>query len=356
MIWIICKDPGGTAGVLPIFYKLRELGKEVTLFANGKAVDLLPEIESDFKAYKSAEELLKDNLVLPEILVTSMCSKGGVGRDLVPMLRGLDIPTVALQDFWGSRLGTDWKDPQYWPECICVNDPVASKIVLKAWPDFSEERIQITGYPALDQYANYDPVQSRVKMRQKLGIVGNIPVILFAGQVQGTGDVIETVIEASNKLEDEISLIIREHPRMRDDAPKEITKWEKAIESFNNGSLVESSSFDTSLVLAAADVVLGAFSTVLVHAAVLQKEVIAVLFPDQGMAEFRRQGGGFRDEFPLVSLGCAVQAKDQKNLSEFLDKALNEGLGLEKNQEQTFCLDGKNAERVVQKVLECLNK
>ncbi len=341
--------------MLPVFYKLRELGKEVTLFANGKAVDLLPGIESDFKAYKSAEELLKDNLVLPEILVTSMCSKGGVGRDLVPMLRGLDIPTVALQDFWGSRLGTDWKDPQYWPECICVNDPVASKIVLKAWPDFSEERIQITGYPALDQYANYDSAQW-VKMRQKLGIVRNIPVILFAGQVQGTGDVIKTVIEALNKLEEEISLIIREHPRMRDDAPEEVTKWEKAIKSFNNGSLIESSSFDTSLVLAAADVVLGAFSTVLVHAAVLQKEVIAVLFPNQGMAEFKRQGGGFRDEFPLVSLGCAAQAEDQKDLLEILDKALSEGLGFEKNQGQIFCLDGKNAERVVQKILEHLNK
>ncbi len=102
-ILAVCKDPGGTNGVLPVVKVLRkDFGLDVRLIANGKAAELLANTNEDYEVLRSAEEITR-RYPKPKLMFTSVCSRGGVGRDLVPSLRDV-CPTVALHDFWGTRL------------------------------------------------------------------------------------------------------------------------------------------------------------------------------------------------------------------------------------------------------------
>ena len=40
LIWAYCKDPGGTAGMLPVVRELRSRGAVVRLFAEGAALQI----------------------------------------------------------------------------------------------------------------------------------------------------------------------------------------------------------------------------------------------------------------------------------------------------------------------------
>ena len=141
----VCKNPGGTNGLLPVFQELRKDYK-VKLLANGNAVTQLFNAREAFEFYPTVEEVLA-NYPNPDFLITSMCDSddGGMGRELIPPLRG-HCPTFGLQDYWEATLSVEWADPKYRPDYIFVNDRVGAEIVLKAWPYFTNSRILQTGF------------------------------------------------------------------------------------------------------------------------------------------------------------------------------------------------------------------
>lgn len=352
-ILAVVKDPGGTNGVLPVVRELRQSGFEVHLVGNGKAVEILSLANEPFTAAESAEEIL-NRFGRPEALITSMCSQGGIGRDLVPLLRG-QCPTFALQDFWGARLLTDWADLKYRPDYICVNDTVGVALAARAWPDFSPNRILTTGYPAIDRYANFSVPAVAEKARALLGIVSYRPVVLYAGIVKRAGDILAEVVAAVNDLNVEVTFIPRMHPRMPDDAPEELPKWYKALADFKNGYIcADSSACNLQSLIACANVVLSAYSTTLVDAAALRIANISVLYPEVGMARFLEETGGLMKEFPLVELGCSAKAACRDELRALLSQAIRGELGLVAAQQKHFQLDGQNARRVAWHLKDCI--
>ena len=94
--WTVMKDTGGTNGASPVVLALRAMGHEVLLITNGWATENLKEDHGQV-AYESAQAVM-DNHELPDILITCMSSKGGVGRDLVHPLSKRGVITVAIQD------------------------------------------------------------------------------------------------------------------------------------------------------------------------------------------------------------------------------------------------------------------
>ena len=356
-IWAACKNPGGTAGLLPVVKELRGHHR-VRLIPSGIAVELLKKADQSFVAYESAEQVLADN-PLPRALLTSICTKSNagsnMGRNLVPLLRGC-CPIVVLQDFWGAGLLEDWADSKYQPDFICVNDEIDVKTVLKAWPQFTKERIIITGYPALDKYFNYDVRATVAKVRSSLNITKQNPIILYAGRMKRDGEAFLEFVEALNTVGQDVYLISRPHPRMKDDAPEELPLWQKALDSFQSGDLItDSSSCDTSSLVASSAVIVSMFSTVLLEATALRKQNISMLYPEVGMAEFLKVTGGLMEEFPLVELGCSAKAINRATLCNLLEKSLAGKLNLEANQRKHFRLDGKNATRVADFVSDLIN-
>lgn len=262
-VWAVCKDPGGTNGLLPVVKQLRNIGHDVKVIPNGKAVELLGGGNEECFTFEQALALMPE----PDVLVTSMCSDGGLGRNLVPLLFRAGIPAVALQDFWGARLWTSWADPRYRPNYICVNDEIGADIVIKAWPEILRSRIKITGYPAMDKYANLDVEGTAARARLALGLTEKKPVILYAGSVEREGEVISEVVKVLNEIGADIYFVPRQHPRMKNNAPEEVPHWEKAMDDFKGGTLIaDSSACDTISIIAASDLVIAMYSAVNIEA------------------------------------------------------------------------------------------
>lgn len=354
-VWACVKDPGGTNGVLPVVAELRKRGVGVLVIANGKAPELkvVQELGTYFVA-RSSEEVLA-TLPLPKLLITSMCSKGGVGRDLVPFMRKRGIPTVAGQDQWGSYLATDWADPRFYPDMIWVGDEQGDAIVRRAWPTFGGD-IWVTGYPALDRYAMQPspPADDACANALPSGS-GDAPLVFFAGGLAGTSATLALVVRALNKTAGKrgVDFIPRQHPRMRDDARDEVDAWNSALKEFTAGSLRGDESFSIRSLLEVADVVVGTTSTVLLEAAALRKQVISVLTPAE-VERYRTATGGLMKEFPLVTLGCAEKVTNQRELERALRSALRGNLGLRAKQILRLQLDGKNAVRAADRVMALL--
>ena len=261
----------------------------------------------------------------------------------------MGIKTVALQDFCGARLNTDWADMQYRPDHIIVNDSVGSALVKKAWSDFNPEQIKIIGYPVYDGYHNFDIASAAEQAKKKLRVKQDKPIILFVGQLKGSAETLSEVVNVLNYLQANVYLYPKIHPRMKDDLPQELKSWNETV----NRSIVpvlkdnEQNRLSAEEAISVATVVIGMYPTMLVHAALLRKQCISVLFPEIGLKELRRNSGGLLDSFPLAQLGCCANVRDKDSLQETLINAMNEKIDLRSSQEYFLTANGHNSEKAV---------
>ena len=317
-VLFVCKDSGGMNGIVPVYDVWVKSGGEAVLIANGKAVELLTQRGEAFRRY-STPEVLRADIPNPAALVTSMCSQGGIGRDLVPLLKGR-CPTIALQDFWGGALTNSWSDSECRPDAIVVNDTVGADIVARAWPNMDRSRIAVLGYPALDRYAGLDVAALGAQTRERLGIAPDEIVVVYAGQLERTGEMLEEVIAAMEAIGKPVCLLPRMHPRMVNDAPEEAARCEAALQQFRVGRIIDSAACTTDACVAAATVVVSMYSTVLIEAAAVRKQTIAVLYPAVA-DDFRESTGGTMDDFPLVLLDACQKATDRWSLQKAIEWA-----------------------------------
>ncbi len=353
-VWAVCKDPGGTAGVLPVVQQLKARGITVQVIANGHASKSLHHgARVDVLSYRQALDIGP----LPRVLITDMSSCGGVGRDLVPHVRGKST-IFALQDFWGGEMTHSWADEAYRPDYLCVNDTCGVDIACAAWPKFERDRVLVTGYPALDKYANIDVDAAHQKVRQALGLVEDLPMVVFMGQGQATAHALGEVTLALGELGQDCYFMPRPHPRTKDDFGQEMAPWQEVLSRYKGRLVVDWFSKCTLAMLVAAcakrrGVVVSMYSTALVEAACVRAQNIAVLYPKHGMRVFE-QAVPHLGAALSVALGCAPVAHNADRLKYLLSKALAGKLELEERQSMYFRGDGRNAERVAQEVIKHL--
>lgn len=345
----ICKDPGGTNGILAVVKELKKMGLRTLEVANGKAVEML---EGTTFLNASCPEAVVEWLN-PDVVLTSMCSDGGIGRDLVPILRGKK-PVVALADNWAPRLVDSWQDPRFRPNYICVNDEIGASLVVKAWPDFDKTRIKTTGFPMLDNYAGrgQNTLEARERVSKKLGLDNNWPIIVCpVGILNGASIMLREVISVLEEIDENVYFIPRCHPRMAQNAPEEVELWSKALERYSrNGLVANSSACNTPEILEAADVVISEFSTVLLEASVLRKATIAAFYLPVARKTFHDEFGGLMKEPPFMTLGLTYNPKDTGELKNAIESALSKGPANMQIQGKFIRdhVDGKNAQRVAE--------
>lgn len=318
-VWAICKDPGGTNNLLPIIEELREVGICVRVISNGHAAEVMKVGEPCVDIAK----LLNDPL--PGMMITSMCSGGGIGRELVPTLRSKGVTTLALQDYWGSRLGTDWRESHYRPNHICVNDQYGACLVKSAWPDMLEENVHQTGFPALDVVYGH---QVPVSVNQLINAGKRGKLLVHAGQINQAGQILLDIAGALKEIEEEVTFCPRAHPRLSKNT-EEYAKWNDAvgqIAKMPHITVTQWGEVKTLDVICCADLVTSAYSTALVEASCRRVPNIAVLYPEVGLARFRSEFPG-QNYPPTVVMGCTGLAEDKDSL------VSNLGLGLTGNAE-----------------------
>src|SRR3989344_5296996 len=342
-------------GGLAVFRYLRSIGANAKLFGNGAASKLLPSILSEDESFTAVDAGIPASEELPDLMITSMCDKGGVGRDLTPVLRGHGIPVFALQDAWGAYLYSSWADQKYRPTMVGVNDAVGQQSVKDAWSDYNKKRIAITGYPALDRYAGFDFAATSEKVLATLAIDAKQPLVLYAGDVERAGEGLAHFLTALKVAGRHVYLIARPHPRMKIDAPGETDIWNAEIQKAQDGGVAAVLGAPAELapheLIAASTVVVSNFSSMNVEAAALRKQNISVLYPELGAELYRKATGGKIKEFPLVSLRASAKAENEAELTDLLAKSYRNALGLVKAQEKAFRLDGKNPERTARAAL-----
>ena len=326
---------------MPVVKQLRSRGLPVRLIADKAAVQGVLDMLEGYEVLSTPEEALKDGA--PKVLITTMCSGGGVGRDLAKVLAGQTCQVVALQDYWGGALTDEWAGVR--PDYICVNDLFGKEITCKSWPDFDTKKVIITGYPALDRFAGRDIRVLAVEAREKLALPTDMPIVLFGGVLQSTGHAMSELVEVLNELDQPVCFIPRLHPRMAQ-APEDKTLCDTAIGLFHNGQVIaDSSACGVEALIAAATVTITPFSTMLLEASVMRKPNISLFYEPQ--AEFYENStGGMIKEFPTVTLGCSAKAINRVELAATVRSALAGTLALEEAQKSNFVLDGGNARRV----------
>lgn len=357
----VVKDTGGANATRPVGDQLVAMGHEVFRFANGVSIDYLRAAGKEVTHVTSVEQALW-LCPNPDVLLTSMCSDGGVGRDLVPVLRGKAL-IVAIQDQWWSRVGTgeSWCNRTYRPDYLVVNDKVGSDIVKRAWPGFHRANIQAFGFAALDALHGFDVIEARRQVRTHLRISPETYVVYVSGQLWGSGEVMEeiTVVldkQSADKTE-EVVILPGKHPRLDLSNPefaKEASRWEESLTKMKSVQHVPLPTKPSERIpeldlIAGADLVVSGFSTALMHAAGLRKPAISVMYKNGDMErQFQKETGGLIDCYPLVAIGAVAGARSRGELAEIVAKAISGELAgkLLPSQERRVIVDGGNARRI----------
>lgn len=132
------------------------------------------------------------------------------------------------------------------------------------------------------------------------------------------------------------------HPRMKLAAPGELRRAKRVLRDFTNGILINPSgvSFHEKIIIS--DILISMFSTALIEGAFLRKQIIALLFPDAGLAELRKTG---MQTLPLTDLKAAHKASSTENLKAGLWLAVQNKLPLLKAQRHYFLNQRGNPQR-----------
>jgi len=324
---------------------------DVHVIANGKAHEILPMLPdpiTEFEVFDSAADVL-DAYPKPRIMVSSMCSEGGIGRDLIPLLRG-QCPTVVMPDSPWGRYQKEWADHSFWSDWLLVNDKRCESIAHALWHGFPGSQIQRLSWPFLDQFCGYDISAATEDVRLNLCPDNSMPIVLFVGQLNHTSKVLQEVISEINRLERRrVYLIVRLHPRMDE---VEGRACEEAMKLFSNGVLISDSRRYKTLrpLIAAADVTVSMYSTALIEAAALRRPSIAALTEPGLCAFYEDIGLKIKPSWPgyiyeidnglalSVALSCALRGDLQK--------------GLRRHQDANLPVDGQNAKRVAAFLLQ----
>ena len=134
--WTYQKDTGGYKAVSRVSSVLKYRNYSVMDFVCGKARE---EIQKDpsappFTRAESASQVIylleTGHLNPPDVFITSACSNGGAGRDLISTMKHLGVPTVVVTDFWTGAHITKFTFGKFWTAIICVQDQLANDITL----------------------------------------------------------------------------------------------------------------------------------------------------------------------------------------------------------------------------------
>lgn len=361
-----CWDAGPANNVGIVVKALRGMNIPIDLFAGGPAKAVLQGMDVQYLPYVDAKDTIATCPDATLFYSGVDCNDRMPGAEIAHelMSQGKDLPILLQSDFWGAGIyrNEEWRNIK--PTYFFGNDPRDAEIATVAFPLMNPKNALVVGWPWLDAYADQIQIgDNATRLRQQLQIPNGMPIVFFAGQLNRTGEVFASLVKAIIELDKPVCLLGRIHPRMlpENDAEgkwqNEYTAYQTSVEAFQAWGkgkyLLCNNPYKVEELIALADVVTGAFTTVLLESCVLRKPTIAILYPKVGMAEWLSvTGGKVMPEFPLTEIGCAAKADWDEKLKVLLKQAYTGELGkiLEPNQIQHFKSDGGNAQRVADQI------
>jgi hypothetical protein len=179
-------------------------GVETIPFHLPGGIDFIQPGQDPGPLLREAKKLLA--LLQPDAVFASLSSMG-VGIDEA-LLATAEIPTFALQDFWGDvNLGLGVPADLY-----LVMDDFAAELSWKRWG----VKALAVGAPKYTLYANLDILAMRQETRGLLGAKPDNKVVGWFGQspdIPGHEEVLQDFLEALTLVPEKPKLVLKEHPK-----------------------------------------------------------------------------------------------------------------------------------------------
>ena len=353
-VWGCSQDNGGTRGLIPVLAQLEKIGGfSLRILANGVAPRFFQAAGvENVEVCDDPTSILAEGS-RPDILVTSLDSKGSIGEKMVRALRAENYKgaIVALSDYPVSSAPTGgWEDIR--PDWVTSGSPANSAVIRKSWPDFPTDHIFETGFPAFDRFVGVDIGPIRAEVRQSLRLRDNQYLVAFLANVYGATAALEVFARVFLALESETRVAIRAHPSMESLAPEEYRSFRTVAETLH-GRIVETMGvFQTDQVVSASDLVVASYSTALGESAAQGVAGVNLAVPVMEK-EYLEATQGVAPIFPWVAEGVCAEARNEEDLYKLLLEGQTGELKKRYAAAQTagLRLDGHSARRVAEFIL-----
>ena len=345
-ILVFSRDPGGTNAIMPLIEPLRAFGNEVSVYGKDAALSIYRKqnIEcSDICAtIPSGTQEETDEFVRktrPDLIVTGTSSEDFTERHLWRAAERAEITSFAVLDQWTNyrmRLISEGGDPTKQcatselivPSFFFIMDEFARKEMCALGID--HEKLVVSGQPFFDYIRKtgdrFRKGEIQQLRRELTGTQGGL-VFVFASQPTASVNrqngiaedywgytektVLKSVVRCLSKLTEEmavkVTLVLRLHPK------DESNVYQDALAASSNSiKVVIDRETDSSLLLKAADLIIGMFSMLLLEAAILERRFISVQI-------------GLKRENPLIfaRMGLVRSIVTEEELEETLRGFLN---------------------------------
>jgi len=317
----VTKDVGGFNVIYPVAEKIKQDAKAI-IIAEGVAADKWKAVGYDF-----ISEIPRE---LGDLVVSSLGSPINLEDKISCLANKQVVPLIWIEDIWGCHLRS-----LALPEAICTLDSYGVEKI-SSNPRFKKTEIHKTGSPAFDRLSRFFNL-SVAEKRKELGIPADKKIILFAapGYADHTLYIIDLLVEFLKKQD--ALLIPRLHPKLQKMDPEAYQRCQDKIGQIGQNILLFPLVNMDDLVFAS-DIVVSTYSTTLVDASYLRKIPVSVV--SDSIREKMKQDLG-EDTFPLVNLGCGIEAKELSKLFSIDSEVIKN------NQQKEMILDGNNARRVI---------
>ena len=340
------RDPGGTNAIMPLIQPLRALENVVSVYGKDAALSIYRKQNIDcsdicdtipFGTQEETDEFVRKTH--PDLIVTGTSSEDFTERHLWRAAERAKITSFAVLDQWTNyrlRLISEGGDP--------VNQPATRELIVPSFffimDEFARkemcvlgidrERLVVSGQPFFDYIrmtGDRFTAQEVENLRRKLTRSEDGTVFVFASQPiasihrkNGVAEdywgyteeaVFKSVVSCLSRLTEKmavrVTLVLRLHPK------DEAGVYQDAVANCPDSiKVVVDRETDSTLLLKAADLIIGMFSMLLLEAAILERPFISVQI-------------GLKRENPLIldRMGLVRSILTEKDLEETLCGILN---------------------------------
>ena len=303
----VFSDPGGAKPVLAL---VKSLTDQVTYkLISDREYSFIKDFGLEVqKPSATPEQCIED--FAPDFIFTGTSYTSKIELTFIAAGKARNIPTYAFVDHWTNiRERFDNNGVEVLPDKICLIDDRAKDIALKQ--GIEEERILITGNPFQDYLRSWKPPTSKVTFFEKAGIdTGNKKVIVFApdplSNVDGKTKFGFDEVQVCNELTGLIDQILENHIFIFKAHPnQDLGKLDKQL---LDRIIVADQHIENNSLIYHSDFVLGFFSSYLIEAEIMNKEVLRYL-PLESI----------NDPFKDAAIGTIV---NKQTLLEYLNQRL----------------------------------
>ena len=283
----VFSDPGGAKPILSLVLSLRPLLDDFLILSD-REYAFFKDFELPVLLVKAPPQYYMASFE-PDFIFTGTSYTSTIELTYIAEAKARGIKNYAYIDHWTSiRKRFDNDGSEILPDVVCVIDEKAKHIAIEEGIEASS--IKIVGNPYHQFLKNWRPTISKGTFFEKLGINAvNKHIVLYAPDplsnvngvaVFGFDEIIATefISQISEQLKDSHCFILKPHPNQN---------LEKLKESLTENIILVDRNADANSLIYYADCVVGFFSSFLIEASIMQKQVFRLAIVEMKSDPFK---------------------------------------------------------------------